>query len=94
MSDQHLKTSDDLLGLLQIFEKLIGEAVKKEVSSQQDRWPAVMDVPMTAKYLCRSQSAVREMERSGKIKRVKIDGCVNFRKRDIDELIEGREPWF
>lgn len=89
MSDRNFKTSDDLLGLLQIIEKLIGQAVKKEVSSQQNHWPAVMDVQTTGRYLDRSEDAIREMERSGKIKRVRIDGRVQFRKRDIDELIEG-----
>lgn len=48
----------------------------------------LLSVNDAATYLGRNPTAVREMERTGKLRAVRIDGRVMFDRNDLDDLIE------
>lgn len=52
------------------------------------RWPAAMSRKQAAEYLSVSERTVSSLAAEGRLSRVRISGCVRYRREDLDRLIE------
>jgi excisionase family DNA binding protein len=74
------------LALSQEFFDAVVDAVAARIEARPTK--RLYTVEETAIYLGRTDTAIREMERSGKLKRASRDGRVMFDRYDLDAWIE------
>jgi hypothetical protein len=74
------------LALGQEFINAVVDAVTARIEARPTK--RLYTVEETAIYLGRTDTAIREMERSGKLKRASRDGRVMFDRYDLDAWIE------
>ena len=79
MSEQHTIT-------IQLPTSEIIDQIKSQMAQQPSK--RLLTVAEAAIYLGRTDNAIREMIRSGKLKAVKTDGHVMLDIRDLDAFIE------
>ena len=71
----------------------LADAILARLRPQMDRpgegrWPAAMSRIQAAEYLSVSERTVSNLVEQGRLRRVRIAGCVRFRREDLDQLID------